>query len=142
MNPFANFYVTLNMITYTSLAMNWLLFLALFPLTFVWFRRAYRIGLRRDFSEVALKSGLPPKNLAKHAPYTLATNLIGAGMLLGVVVGVIVFALPFSTWSAWAGSTIWMKIFFDFMISRHAHFEVKPRTSSANLSPRVKDNHS
>jgi hypothetical protein len=29
--------------------------------------------------------------------------------------------MVYSTWSAVAGSTIWMKIIFDFILSRHAH---------------------
>ena len=55
-------------------------FLALFPMAFYWLRRAYRIVFRRDYSEVALKGGMPPANPQKFAPDTVATNLI-AGVL-------------------------------------------------------------
>ncbi len=48
--------------TYVSLALNWILFLALFPMAFFWLRRAWRILYRRDFSEVALKRGVAPPN--------------------------------------------------------------------------------
>ena len=48
------------MIFNASIALNWILFLALFPIAFFWFRRAWRILFRRDFSEVALKRGMPP----------------------------------------------------------------------------------
>ena len=44
---------------------NWIFLLALFPVAFFWLRRAYRILVKRDFSEVALKKGVPrptPKN--------------------------------------------------------------------------------
>ena len=47
-----------------SIAMNWILFIALFPIQFFWYRRAYRIFIKRDFSEVALKNGEPPENPA------------------------------------------------------------------------------
>ncbi len=43
-----------------SVALTWILFLAMFPIAFFWLRRAWRIAVRRDFSEVALKGGLPP----------------------------------------------------------------------------------
>ena len=45
-----------------TVAMTWILFLALFPIAFFWLRRAWRILIRRDFSEVALKRGEPPEN--------------------------------------------------------------------------------
>jgi len=49
----------------TSIAMTWILFLALFPMTFIWLRRAFRIFIKKNYSEVALKKGLPPKNPRK-----------------------------------------------------------------------------
>lgn len=108
-----------------SVAMTWLLFLALFPITFYWLRRAWRIAVRRDFSEVALKRGEPPPNPEKYAPWTLALNLLGAGILLFVIIGVIAGALAYETWTALAGSTIWLKIILDFALSRQAHLMTK-----------------
>lgn len=108
-----------------SVAMTWLLFLALFPITFYWLRRAWRIAIRRDFSEVALKRGEPPPNPEKYAPWTLALNLLGAGILLFVIIGVIAGALAYETWTAIAGSTIWLKIILDFALSRQAHLMTK-----------------
>ncbi len=43
-----------------SVALTWILFLALFPLAFFWLRWAWRILCRRDFSGFALKAGSPP----------------------------------------------------------------------------------
>ena len=40
-----------------SVALTWLLFLALFPITYFWLRRAWIVVVKRDFSEVALKRG-------------------------------------------------------------------------------------
>ena len=65
-----------------SIAMNWILFLALFPIAFFWLRRAWRILVRGDYSEVALKRGEPPANAAKYAPYAAAINLV-AGVVAG-----------------------------------------------------------
>ena len=104
-----------------SIALNWILFLALFPIAFYWLRRAWRIIVRRDFSEVALKRGVPPENPQKFAPYTAVVNLVGGGVVASVIVGVPAGMLPYETWSALAGGTIWCKFFADFIVSRHAH---------------------
>lgn len=104
-----------------SVAMTWLLFLALFPIIFFWLRRAWRIVGKRDFSEVALKRGAAPPNQEKYAPWAAAINLIASAILIFVIIGVVTGSLAYQTWSAIAGSTIWMKIIFDFIISRQAH---------------------
>ena len=106
-----------------STAMTWLLFIALFPIAFYWYRRAWRIFIKRDFSEVALKSGVPPKNPEKFAPFSGVLNLIAAVIITYVIFGVVSGTLDYETWSAIAGSTLWMKIIFDFIIRRHAHME-------------------
>ncbi len=104
-----------------SVAMTWILFLALFPIAFFWLRRAWRIFAKRDFSEVGLKRGEPPANPEKFAPYTGALNLVCGSIIICVILGVVTGALPYETWSAIAGSTLWIKFFLDFIISRHAH---------------------
>ena len=109
------------MVSYASLAINWLLFLALFPMAFLWLRRAWRIGFRRDFSEVALKRGEPAPNAARFAPFAAAINLVGGGIAVGVIIAVLGFGAPYDTWTAIAGSTLWCKLFADFALSRHAH---------------------
>ncbi|MDQ5878873.1 MAG: hypothetical protein QG616_706 [Pseudomonadota bacterium] len=103
-----------------SLAMTWILFLALFPISFYWLRRAWRIIIKRDFSEVALKGGQPPPNAAKYAPYTAAVNLIAGLIIVATILLVVTGAADYDTWSAIAGSTIWMKFIFDFIVSRTA----------------------
>jgi hypothetical protein len=103
-----------------SVAMTWILFLALFPIAFYWLRRAWRIIVKRDYSEVALKGGLPPPNAAKYAPYTAALNLIAGLIIAGTILSVVTATAEYDTWSAIAGSTIWMKFIFDFIISRTA----------------------
>lgn len=104
-----------------SVALTWLLFLALFPMAFIWLRRAWRIVMRRDFSEVALKRGVPPANPAKFAPFEAAINLIAGVIALSVILGVAFAQLDYGTWTAIAGSTIWCKLFASFILSRHAH---------------------
>jgi hypothetical protein len=114
-----------------SVAITWVLFLALFPIAFFWLRRAWRIIVRRDFSEVALKRGEPPSNPAKFAPYAALVNFIGGIVILFVIVGIVTGSLAYQTWSALAGSTIWMKFIFDFILSRHAHmFDAKKESAS------------
>ena len=97
-----------------NVALTWILFLALFPISFFWLRRAWRIGARRDFSDVALKRGVAPDNPAKYAPYELAINLVAGTVIATVIVLVVLGRLDYSTWSAIAGSTIWCKFFASF----------------------------
>lgn len=104
-----------------STAVTWILFLALFPMAFFWLRRAWRIAFKRDFSEVALKAGVPPPNAAKYAPYEAAINLIAGGVAVGVILGVALGELHYDAWTAIAGSTLWCKFFASFILSRHAH---------------------
>ena len=103
-------------------AMTWLLYLALAPVAFFWLRRAWRILVRRDFSEVALKKGVPPPNAEQYAPYEMVINLVGGTVMAVVLVAVLGFqALAREDWIAIAGSTLWIKLFASFALSRHAH---------------------
>lgn len=104
-----------------SVALTWILFLALFPMGFVWLRRAWRIVVRRDFSEVAVRRGEPAPNAERFAPFEMAINLIAGIVVLGVIVAVLTGTWSYNTWSAVAGSTIWCKFFASFALSRHAH---------------------
>lgn len=104
-----------------SVAMTWILFLALFPIAFVWLRRAWRIAMQHDFSEVAIKRGVPPANPARFAPYEMVINLLAGGVVVVVVLAVLGGVWEYGTWSAVAGSTIWSKFLASFALSRHAH---------------------
>lgn len=108
-----------------SVALTWVLFLALFPISFFWLRRAWRIVVKRDFSEVAVKRGESPPNPEKFAPYEMVINLIGGVVLVVVIVTVLLGQLDYQTWSAVAGSTIWCKFFASFALARHAHVGVR-----------------
>ncbi len=102
--------------------LNWFFLLALVPVAFIWLRRAWRILVRRDFSEVALKKGLPPPDPEKYAPYEMLINLVSGVVLVGVLVSVLGFqALDRENWVALAGSTLWIKLFLSFALGRHAH---------------------
>lgn len=104
-----------------SVAMTWILFLALFPIGFVWLRRAWRIIVGRDFADVALKGGVLPPHPEKYAPYEAGINLVAGIIVVGVILSVLSGALEYQTWSAIAGSTIWCKFFASFALSRQAH---------------------
>ena len=104
-----------------SIAMNWILFLALFPMAFFWLRRAWRIFVNGDHSEVALKKGQAPPNPKRWAPVVGLVNLAAGGMVVFIIISVAMGRLALETWLAMAGSTIWIKIFTDFIISRQAH---------------------
>ncbi|MFO7577739.1 MAG: hypothetical protein R6W66_08440 [Pelovirga sp.] len=109
---------------------TWLLFIALFPLAFFWLRRAWRILVKKNYSEVALKRGLPPENPAKFAPAAGLINLIAGGSAALVIIGLPLYIAtgieigPFASydnWSAIGGVTIWSKLMADFILSRYAH---------------------
>ena len=68
-----------------SVALTWILFLALFPIGFVWLRRAWRILFRRDFSEVALRRGVAAPDAERFAPYTGILNLVAGGIIVTVI---------------------------------------------------------
>jgi hypothetical protein len=104
-----------------SVAMTWILFLALFPMSFFWLRRSWRIFVKKNYSEVALKKGDAPKNQAKWAPIVGIVNLAAGGMCIWVVISVLALGSPYESWSAMAGVTIWGKIFADFIIKMQAH---------------------
>lgn len=104
-----------------SIVITWLLFLALFPMAFFWLRRAYRIFIKKDYSEVALKRGEAPADPKKWAPATGIINLAAGGTALVTIIGVLLALMPYKTWSAMAGVTLWFKVFADYIISRQAH---------------------
>ncbi len=104
-----------------SVAMTWILFLALFPMAFFWLRRSWRIFVRKNYAEVALKRGLPPANPKKWAPLVGLLNLCCGGVALWTIFSVIMGLYPYDTWSAMAGLTIWGKIIADFIIRSQAH---------------------
>ena len=104
-----------------SVALTWILFLALFPMAYFWLRRAWRIGVKRDFSEVALKRGEPPADASRWAPYELMINLLAGVIVVNVIVSIVLGLLDFETWNAVAGTTIWCKFFASFALGRQAH---------------------
>jgi ABC-type phosphate transport system permease subunit len=111
------------LIQVSSQALLWIIYLALYPLAFIWLRRAYRIIVRRDFSEVALRRGVSPKEPERFAPYAAAINLLAGSIAVFTAIAVFAVPLAFETWTAIAGSTLWIKIFADFVVSRHAHVQ-------------------
>lgn len=109
------------MIFDVGVAMTWLLFLALFPMAFFWLRRAWRIFIKKNYAEVALKRGLPPAHPKKWAPLVGLVNLFCGGMAVWIIFAVVAARYNYDTWSAMAGLTIWGKIIADFIIRSQAH---------------------
>ena len=112
----------------TSVALTWILFLALFPIAFFWLRRAWRIQVQHDYSEVALKRGESPPPPKKYAFFAMLLNLVAGSVAVVVICGVLLGWLEYNTWTAMAGSTLWCKFFFDFALSRQAHMQIKSRS--------------
>lgn len=104
-----------------SIVMTWILFLALFPMAFIWLRRAWRIFIKKNYSEVALKRGESPPDPQKWAPLTGLVNLAAGSIAVVAIIGVLLGLFPYKTWSTMAGMTLWGKIIGDFIISRQAH---------------------
>lgn len=110
--------------------LTWLLFLALFPMAFFWLRRAGRIFIKKNYSEVATKRGVPPASPKKWAPATGLVNLVCGSIAVWIIIGVPFWIFtgieigPFQSydsWSAIAGLSIWGKIIADFIIRFQAH---------------------
>jgi hypothetical protein len=116
---------------YVDLILTWMLFLALFPISGFWLYRAYRIAIKKDYSVVALKGGIPAPNPRKFIIPDVILHTVAAALLLFTIYGVIVAAWPYNTWTALAGSTIWCKIMFSFVMGRHAHPKIKMRPKKA-----------
>lgn len=113
-----------------STVITWLLFIVMFPLSFFWLRRAKRILIDKNYSEVALKRGLPPEDPAKYALIAGLINLIAGGTAVWVIIGVPLYIatgitigpfVAYQDWSAVGGVTIWSKLMADFILSRYAH---------------------
>jgi hypothetical protein len=104
-----------------SFVLNWLLYLALFPAAFFWLRRSWRIFVKRDYSEVALKRGESPPNPKRWAPYSGLSNLAAGSIAVWLIVTIPLGLYTFSKWIEIAGLTLWGKILLDYIISRQAH---------------------
>jgi hypothetical protein len=104
-----------------SIALTWILYLALFPMAFIWLRRAWLILVRRDYSQVAMKGGVAAPDAKRFAPAEAAINLAAGSVCALVIVSVLLGVLDYQTWTAIAGSTIWLKIIASFALGRHAH---------------------
>jgi hypothetical protein len=115
------------MVVDISVALTWLLFLALFPMAFFWLRAAWRIGVKKDYSEVALKHGVGPSDQARFAPYALLINGVAGSAALLAISMVLIGQVPYEQWTALAGVTIWLKLIASFALSRHAHGHLAKR---------------
>lgn len=104
-----------------SVALTWILFLALFPIAFFWLRRSWRIWVRGDYSEVAIKRGETCSSPKKFAPYAATINLVAGLIVVWVIANVLLGTMAYDIWSAIAGMTIWLKFIADFILGRHAH---------------------
>jgi len=106
---------------YVFVVLNWILLLGLVVLAVVWLREAWRIAIQRDFSRVALRRGEPPPDPARVAPYAAVVNLLGGTVAAATVLWVLIEQPPYEAWNAMGGVTIWLKVFANFILARHAH---------------------
>ncbi len=104
--------------------LNYLMFIGLLPLSFFWLRKAWKVGINKDYSCVALKRGVAPENPKRFAIFTIIINLIGGLFLFGLFIFILLTGIYnyYSTWTSAAGITLWMKFIADFILSRQAHF--------------------
>jgi len=106
---------------FASFFLNWALYLSLYPVGFFWLRRAWRIFIKHDYSEVALKRGESPPNPKKFAPFAGLINLAAGAVAVWLAITIPLGVYSFDRWVEIAGITLWMKIILDFIISRQAH---------------------
>ena len=106
-------------------AITWIMFIGLFPLSFLWLRRAWLIGKKKDFSYVALRRGLPPKEPKKYAKFAFGINFVAGSIFAIVILLIVITGLEYKNWTAIAGITLWMKFLAEFVLSRQAHLRDK-----------------
>jgi len=104
-----------------SFVLNWVLYLSLYPVAFFWLRRAWRIFINHDYSEVALKRGESPPNPKRWAPFTGIIHMIAGSIAIWLIIAIPLGRYEFARWIEIAGVTLWTKILLDFIISRQAH---------------------
>jgi len=104
---------------------SWVLFIGLFPFSFVWLRNAWKIFVLKDYSRVGLKAGMLPDKPKKYSFVSGLVNLIGGTVFAIVILLIVLTGLKYETWSAIVGVTLWMKLLADFAISRYAHLKWK-----------------
>ena len=104
-----------------SFILNWVLYIALFPAAYFWLRRSFRIFIKHDYSEVALKRGESPPNPKRWAPVAGLSNLAAGAVAIWLIVTIPMGRYEFAKWIEIAGLTLWGKIIIDFIISRQAH---------------------
>ena len=109
------------MAAYVDIVLTWLLFLSLFPIAGFWLYRAYRMGVKKDYSLVALKRGVPAINPRKFILADTILHLLAGLMIVYAIYGVVIEGWHYNDWTALAGSTIWCKVIFSFIMGRHAH---------------------
>lgn len=124
------------MYEYIHLILTWVLFLALFPISFFWLRKAYRIGVKKDYSLVAMKRGVPAPHPRKFIIPEIVLHTMASLLVMYAIYGVVVGGWHYNDWTALAGGTIWCKILFSFVLSRHAH-PPKPKNKST-AKPKTK----
>jgi len=107
------------------LIFTWVLFIGLFPFSFVWLRNAWNIFVLRDYSHIGLKAGKSPDKPRNYAFISGLVNLIGGAVFAMVILLILLLGLKYDTWSAIVGVTLWMKLLADLAISRHAHIKWK-----------------
>lgn len=104
---------------------TWILFLGMIGLAFYWLRKAWKIGIKKDYTYVALKRGLPPENPQKYAKAALLINLIPGLILVVNILLIIVIGLSYDIWTAIIGNVLWIKVIAEFILSRQAHLKKK-----------------
>jgi len=104
-----------------SFILNWVLYLSLYPAAFFWLRRAWRIFVKHDYSEVALKRGESPPNPKRWAPFSGLINLVAGAIAVWLIVTIPLGRYTFDKWIEIAGLTLWTKILLDYIVSRQAH---------------------
>lgn len=117
----------------STTAVTWILFLAMPAIAFVWWRKAFQILIKKDFSNVLLKKGESPKKNLKVWGYLIATsNFLAGGVIFFVLFKVLLFAVfyykdlnavhfNFDVWSEATAITIWVKFIVEFIFKQQAH---------------------
>lgn len=104
-----------------SVILAWLLLLLGVALAGLCLKRAWTIVVRRNFAEVAVHRGKPPREPARWAPYAAGIHLTCGGIMVAAVLAALTGLAPFGTWTSAIGLTLWAYLFALHMLARSAH---------------------
>ncbi|PPE69109.1 hypothetical protein IS481_02470 [Caldimonas thermodepolymerans] len=104
-----------------TVLLAWLLLLLGIALAALCLKRAWTIIVRRNFAEVAVRRGQPPRDPERWAPYAAGIHLVCGALMTGAVLAALLGLAPYATWTGTIGLTLWGYLLALHLLARAAH---------------------